>query len=70
MLYVIGGNLQQATEYIHRKRVDARAVNDPAELRELRAPEVVLVGTYITRPDVQAFNAVLESVGASARFSA
>lgn len=71
MVYVIGGDLQQAVDYIRRKGLgpgEAIPVDHPERLRELTAPQVVLVGTYIVRPDVQAFDAVLGNVNAQASF--
>ena len=71
MLYVIGGNLDQARDYIRRKGLaahEATCVDDPERLQGLTAPEVVLTGTYITRSDVQAFEAALARTGADVRY--
>ena len=72
MLYVIGGTLEQASHYIMRKGIStAHAINDPLELRGLAATdEVVLVGTFLLRPDWQAFNGVFDAVAACVRFDA
>lgn len=69
MIYVIGGNRQQALDHINRKQLaPAQPIDHPDELRVLRAPEVVLVGTYLTRDDRQAFDALLEEIDATVRF--
>ena len=71
MIYVIGGTLQQAGEYLRRKRLgpaDAITLDTPERLRNLQAPHVVLVGTYIARPDFPDFEAALRACGALVRY--
>ena len=71
MVYVIGGNLNEAQETIHRRQLtDAVAIDDPQLLRRLNAPEVIVTGTFIARPDVQAFYDVFRKTGATHRFLA
>jgi hypothetical protein len=69
LLYVIGGNAEQASHYIHANRLnDACVVDEPAQLAKLQAPDVVLVGTYICRRDVQAFEIVFDLTAANVSF--
>ena len=71
MTFVIGGNLGQAEEFIRRRRLtDAVAIDDPEPLRASHAPEVIVTGTFIARPDVQAFYDVFRATGAKHRFLA
>ena len=71
MVYVIGGNLNEAQETIHRRQLtDAVAIDDPQLLRRLNAPQVIVTGTFIARPDVQAFYDVFRKTGAKHRFLA
>jgi hypothetical protein len=71
MVYVIGGNLNEAQETIHRRQLtDAVAIDDPQLLRRLNAPEVIVTGTFIARRDVQAFYDVFRQTGATHRFLA
>jgi hypothetical protein len=71
MPFVIGGNLRQAQELIARKQLsDCVAINDAQALRGLRAPEVILTGTFIARHDVQTFYDMFKQTGATYRFIA
>jgi hypothetical protein len=71
MPFVIGGNLRQAQELIARKQLaDCVAIDDPESLRGAQAPEVILTGTFIARPDVQSFYDMFKQTGATYRFVA
>lgn len=52
MIYVFGGNMRQAEDYIHVKGLkgEARVMFDGREIRGTRNPEVHLVGTYFSNP--------------------
>ena len=71
MRYLIGGNAQQAKDYIRRKGLaDAVVIDDTEALLALRSPGVFLIGTYLIREDVQAFESALVAVGAIVAFAA
>ena len=71
MPFVIGGNIRQAQELITRKQLaDSIAIDNPEPLRGLKAPEVILTGTFIARHDVQSFYDMFKQTGATYRFVA
>ena len=70
--YVVGGDLEQARAYARSIRLApdeiAQVIDSPSDLRNLCAPRVALVGSYLMRPDVKDFDAMLETVGAEVEF--
>ena len=69
MRYVIGGNIRQAEDLIRRKQLTDCVPVDGAELlAPIKAPEVILTGTFIARADVQAFYDVFKRINAKPHF--
>jgi hypothetical protein len=69
-VYVIGGNIREAHEFIMRRGLTGCVpVDDPEALRGCTRPEVIVTGTFIARADVQSFYDVFRETGATHRFS-
>jgi hypothetical protein len=69
LCFVIGGTISEAEDLISRKHLDdCVPIDDPEPLQSIDAPEVVLTGTFIARPDVQAFYDVFKKTRANHQF--
>ena len=69
MVYVIGGSLREAEEFIRRRKLsNCLAIDDSEPLRDLEAPEVIITGTFIARRDVQSLYDVFRATYAMRRY--
>lgn len=69
MVYVIGGSLREAEEFIRRRKLsNCLAIDDSEPLRDLEAPEVIITGTFIARRDVQSLYDVFRAMYAMRRY--